>query len=68
MNFRELRQRAGLTQMELARKIGRDQTTISQIERGAVRSPGYFLVVDIASALKVKPSVVGDAILNTEAA
>jgi transcriptional regulator with XRE-family HTH domain len=49
--LRELRQRRGLTQAEVAEQVGIDQTLVSNYERGAARLHGA-LVAGFAKALK----------------
>lgn len=44
------RKRAGLTQQQLCQKAGLSYSTLAKIERGAIRSPSVFTVVNIASA------------------
>ena len=46
--LRAARERAGLTQVQLAEKTGVDQTTISKIERGHTGRPGFDLVAKLA--------------------
>lgn len=50
--LREIRQRRGLTQAELATQLGIDQTLVSNYERGAARLHGA-LVAGFAKALHV---------------
>ena len=52
--LRELRQRAGLRQEDLASLVGIDRVAISQIERGA-REVGVSRVLPLAEALGVPP-------------
>lgn len=47
------RDKAGLTQAELASRCRAEQSTISKIESGIVRSPGVSLVAKIATACGV---------------
>lgn len=49
--LRELRKRRGLTQVELAAKVGIDQTLLSTYERGTVRIHGG-MVAGLAKALR----------------
>jgi transcriptional regulator with XRE-family HTH domain len=49
--LRELRERRGLTQAQLAEQVGIDQTLVSNYERGTVRLHGA-LVAGFAKALK----------------
>lgn len=55
--LRELRQRRGLTQTELAEQLGIDQTLVSNYERGAARMHGA-LVAGFAKALKASADEV----------
>lgn len=48
---------SGLTQAELARKIGRDQTFISKVE-GQERRLGVIEFVQITDALRVDPLLI----------
>jgi len=50
--IRSLRQRAGLTQIELAQRIGCSQSTLSEIETGEV-DPKQTRLETIARALDV---------------
>lgn len=65
MNFRELREQAGLTQYRLAKLSGVEQTTISQIELGKVRDPRWSTISALATALNAAPGVVANAIAKT---
>ena len=55
--LRELRQRRGLTQTEIAEQLGIDQTLVSNYERGAARMHGA-LVAGFAKALKASADEV----------
>jgi transcriptional regulator with XRE-family HTH domain len=66
MNFRQLRERAGLTQYRLAKNTGVEQTTISQLELGKVRDPRWSTISALAEALDTTPGVVARAIDNTQ--
>jgi len=55
--LRELRERRGLTQVELAEKLGLDQTLISGYERGTVRMHGA-LIAGFAKALRASADEV----------
>ena len=68
MNFRQMREAAGFTQEALATLTGLDQTTVSQIETGKVRSPQYSTVSRLAKALGTTTDDVAAAIAATEAA
>jgi DNA-binding XRE family transcriptional regulator len=50
--LRSLRDRAGLSQEQLAVRAEVSVATVSKIETGAVREPGYFTVVAMQGALK----------------
>jgi transcriptional regulator with XRE-family HTH domain len=65
MNFRQLRERAGLTQYRLAKLTGVEQTTISQLELGKVRDPRWSTISVLADALDTTPAMVAKAIDNT---
>ena len=54
-NLREYREKAGLTQAELAKKINIAQSMIAHIERGA-KSPTLFLAEELANALGISLS------------
>lgn len=51
MNLRTARRLKDITQAELARRAGLDQTTISDIERGRNRNPSLDSARRIAEAL-----------------
>ncbi len=50
--LREIRKRRGLTQSEVARRLGSNQTLVSQYERGKLRMHGA-LIAAFAKVLKV---------------
>ena len=62
MNFRELRERAEISQVRLAKDSGVEQTTISQLELGKVRDPRWSTISALAEALGTTPGVVARAI------
>jgi transcriptional regulator with XRE-family HTH domain len=62
MNFRQLREQAGLTQYRLAQVSGVEQTTISQLELGKVRDPRWSTIHALAVALGASPGTVAKAI------
>ena len=68
MNFKQLREAAKLTQEALAELADVDQTTVSQIETGKVRSPQYSTVAKLAKALGTSTDEVAESIGATEAA
>jgi transcriptional regulator with XRE-family HTH domain len=65
MTFRQLRERAEVTQYRLAQLSGVEQTTISQIELGKVRDPRWSTISALATALGVAPGTVAKAITDT---
>lgn len=65
MDFRQLRERAGLSQAQLARLSEVEQTTISQLELGKVRDPRWSTISALAIALDATPALVAKAIANT---
>jgi transcriptional regulator with XRE-family HTH domain len=65
MNFRQLREHAGLSQYRLAQLTGVEQTTISQIELGKVRDPRWSTISALADALNASPGTVAKAIKQT---
>lgn len=52
-NLKRLRSESGLTQVELSKKIGITQASLSQIENGE-RWPDYTTIVLISKALKIE--------------
>lgn len=58
MTLKAARTAAGLTQAELAAKVGCDQTLISKIESGRVTDPSHRLVVRISRVLFMEPSQI----------
>ncbi|RYG88897.1 MAG: XRE family transcriptional regulator [Alphaproteobacteria bacterium] len=59
----EARQMSGLTQAQLAAKVGKDQTFISIIERGQ-RRVDVLEFVALAKAMKVDPSELFERVLK----
>jgi transcriptional regulator with XRE-family HTH domain len=55
MTLRQYREAAGLTQMELANRIGMDMAEISRLELGK-RDPRLSTIVRVATALGVTTS------------
>lgn len=58
-NLRRERKNLGLTQLELAKKVGVSRTTVSQWE-STERYPTLDKIYDIANALKVSVSALVD--------
>jgi len=52
---RELRQKRGLTQIDLSERLGLPQSRISEIESGA-RSPTLVTILRVSVALECKPT------------
>lgn len=59
-NLRKERKRRGMTQIELAGKVGVSQTTVSQWE-STEKYPTLDKIYDIANALKISASALIDA-------
>lgn len=59
-NLRKERKRRGMTQIELAGKVGVSQTTVSQWE-STEKYPTLDKIYDIANALKISASALVDA-------
>lgn len=60
--LQEARQKAGLTQQQLCHQANLSFSTLTKIERGAIRSPSIFTVQAIAGALGVGlDELVGEA-------
>jgi len=51
------RQRLGLTQADLAKRMGRAQTYIARVE-GGKRDPRWQTVLDFARALELEPMLI----------
>src|SRR3954452_12055541 len=49
--LQEARQQAGLTQQQLCHKANLSFSTLTKIERGAIKSPSIFTIQSIAGAL-----------------
>jgi HAD superfamily hydrolase (TIGR01509 family) len=57
------RQKAGLTQQQLCHKANLSFSTLTKIERGAIKSPSIFTIQSIASALGISlDELVGNAV------
>lgn len=55
--IREAREAAGLTQKQLAPRIGFDDRYLSRVERGK-RAPSIAIVFAVAAALHIKPEEI----------
>lgn len=62
MTLREMRADAELTQKQLAKLAGLDQTAISQLELGKVRDPQTSTVRALCRALDKSPADIESAI------
>lgn len=60
MKLRQLRERAGMTQEQLADATGARQATISNLETGRTQRIEFTLLERLACALGVKPSELWD--------
>ena len=65
--LRELRVRAGLTQVMLAKKLGQTQTFISKIERGE-RRLDLVEFVEVCEGLGIDPRVAFDEFMTRRGA
>ena len=54
---REIRQKRGMTQVELGERLGFPQNRVSEIENGS-RSPTLVTILRLAIALDCKPSTL----------
>lgn len=54
---REIRQKRGMTQVELGERLGFQQNRVSEIENGS-RSPTLVTILRLAVALQCKPSAL----------
>jgi transcriptional regulator with XRE-family HTH domain len=54
------RRRLAMSQGELARRLGVDQSTVSRLERGEMQSPPWKLVVQACLHLKLEPHALMD--------
>lgn len=68
MTLVQARQRARLTQDELAALAGVDQTTISSLETGRKTSPKFDTVMRLARALGVSPEQLRFGVVMERAA
>lgn len=50
--IKEIRLAKGLTQTELAHKIGKDHPSINRLEKGKI-NPSYFFLCEIAEGLEI---------------
>jgi len=58
LRLRELREARGLTQVELARRAGVRQGTVSRIERHATMKIEFTVLEQLADALDVDPALL----------
>ncbi len=50
--IRQLRKEKGLSQVELAHSLGKDQQSIQRLESGRI-NPSYYYLYEIANGLKI---------------
>ena len=50
--IKEIRLDKGLTQTELAHKIGKDHPSINRLEKGKI-NPSYFFLCEVAEGLEI---------------
>jgi transcriptional regulator with XRE-family HTH domain len=67
MDFRALREKARLSQKDLALLSGVNQVTVSQLELGKVRDPRWSTITAIATTLNITPGALMKAIERTAA-
>jgi transcriptional regulator with XRE-family HTH domain len=60
--LRDLRERAGITQVSLAASLGNTQTFVSKIERGE-RRIDVIEFIEICDALGVEPTIAFDRLI-----
>ena len=53
LTLQRARQKAGLTQQSMCQKAGLSYSTLAKIERGAIKSPSIFTIMNIAEVLDV---------------
>lgn len=58
ITLRRARQRAGLSQLALARAAGMDQSAISKLELAKVADPSFSVGLKLAKALGIDPRVL----------
>jgi transcriptional regulator with XRE-family HTH domain len=56
-HLREIRQKRGMTQVDLGERLGFPQGRVSEIENGT-RSPTLVTILRLAVALQCKPSIL----------
>jgi XRE family transcriptional regulator of biofilm formation len=56
--LRRRRRELDITQNQLAERVGVDQTTISDLERGRNKKPSWEIVAKIAKVLDVDPQTL----------
>lgn len=72
MTLRELREKKGLSQAEVAARGELEQTTISQLELGKIRDPRYSTLRKLADVYRVRlqdvTSAFNESLREAEAA
>jgi len=60
MTFKELRERTGLSQRQLAKSVGMDAGTVRRIENGQTRDPRYGTISALAEVLGTTPAILAN--------
>lgn len=58
---RSLREKRGLTQEQLAKRVGMDRAHLTRLENGQALNPGLRCIEALARGLGVRPSSLLDA-------
>lgn len=67
--LQEARRAAGLTQQEMCHKAGLSYSTLAKIERGAIKAPSIFTVMQIAAAVNASlDELIGPALAGKKKA
>ena len=61
LNVRKERVKKGFSQMELAYRCGKDQSSINRLERGHV-NPTLFYLAEIAAGLEIEINALFDGV------
>lgn len=59
--IQEIRKEKGITQVELANSIGKDQQSIQRLEAGGV-NPSFYYLVEVAKGLDIKIEILVSAL------
>lgn len=66
MKLRTRRRRLGLSQLDVARQMGRTQAFVSMLEAGQVQQVSYDDVLAMAKALNYSPDTVARALREAQ--